>query len=58
MKRTQYHRYGGLEELRMEEVALPNPGSVKSAYGSGLQQPTRLETTGLPKGKLVIVPTR
>jgi len=26
MKRFQYHRYGGPEELRMEEVALPEPG--------------------------------
>jgi NADPH:quinone reductase-like Zn-dependent oxidoreductase len=26
MKRVQYHRYGGPEELRMEEVALPEPG--------------------------------
>ena len=26
MKRIQYHRYGGPEELRMEEVALPEPG--------------------------------
>ena len=26
MKRIQYHRYGGPEELRMEEVALLEPG--------------------------------
>lgn len=26
MKRVQYHRYGGPEELRVEEVALPEPG--------------------------------
>jgi NADPH:quinone reductase-like Zn-dependent oxidoreductase len=26
MKRIQYHRYGGPEELRMEEFALPEPG--------------------------------
>ena len=26
MKRIQYHRYGGPDELRMEEVALPEPG--------------------------------
>ena len=26
MKRVQYHRYGGPEELRLEEVALPQPG--------------------------------
>ena len=27
MKRVQYHRYGGPEELRVEEVALPEPGN-------------------------------
>jgi len=27
MKRVQYHRYGGPEELHIEEVALPEPGS-------------------------------
>ena len=26
MKRVQYHRYGGPEELRLEEVGLPEPG--------------------------------
>ncbi len=26
MNRIQYHRYGGLEELRLEEVATPEPG--------------------------------
>lgn len=26
MKRVQYHRYGGPDELRLEEVALPEPG--------------------------------
>ena len=26
MKRVQYHRYGGPEELRLEEAALPEPG--------------------------------
>ncbi len=26
MKRVQYHHYGGPEELRLEEVALPEPG--------------------------------
>jgi NADPH:quinone reductase-like Zn-dependent oxidoreductase len=26
MKRVEYHRYGGPEELRLEEVALPEPG--------------------------------
>ena len=26
MKRIQYHRYGGPEELRVEEVALPERG--------------------------------
>lgn len=27
IKRIQYHRYGGPEELRMEEVTLPEPGT-------------------------------
>ncbi len=27
MKRLQYHRYGGPDELRIDEVALPEPGS-------------------------------
>jgi NADPH:quinone reductase-like Zn-dependent oxidoreductase len=26
MKRVQYHRYGGPQEPRLEEVALPEPG--------------------------------
>ena len=41
MKRVQYHRYGGPEELSMEEFALAEPGAVKSAFGSGRRQPTR-----------------
>ncbi len=61
MKRVQYFHYGAPEELRLDEVTPPDAGQGQihvQIRAAAIPAVVELETTGLPKGKLVIVPTQ